>query len=220
MTTQNSINRMTSVLKTDSIASDGYEQFSIATVNKYRMGIDADDSDSFKIAYGSSLGVNDYFVMDTDGNLTLPYQPAFFATMTTSVSSVTGDGTVYTIIQDVEKYDVGANYNNANGIFTAPVDGYYFLSAALAYQMGFITGATYFLQYIKTTKRNYVLNNLPGRKRVNNFYAVTNTIKTVGSVIANMDAGDTAYHVVEGVGGLKNGNVYIYTTFLSGFLAT
>lgn len=72
-------------------------------------------------------GLNTGFVMDAGGRVTLPLQPKFLA-----VNSATDAGISATptdIVCDTEVYDIGANYNNATGIFTAPVAGYYAILA-------------------------------------------------------------------------------------------
>jgi hypothetical protein len=57
--------------------------------------------------------------------------PNFEADSNTSQTNVTGDGTNYTVIFDQEFVDVGNNYNNATGVFTAPVTGNYMFFAAV-----------------------------------------------------------------------------------------
>lgn len=59
------------------------------------------------------------FAIDSSGRVTTPSQPVFKAYRSASTS---GAGV---IVFNNEVYDVGNNYNNSNGLFTAPVAGYY-----------------------------------------------------------------------------------------------
>jgi len=88
----------------------------------YYIGLD-DTDDDFKIGLGSAVGTTAHMVFDETGAITTPLNPAFKATGS-SVSNVTGDGTVYQIIFNTEVFD--ANGDHSNGVFTAPVSGNYF----------------------------------------------------------------------------------------------
>lgn len=62
--------------------------------------------------------------LDT-GEITYPLLPAFLAYNSATDTNVTGAGADYTVICDTEVFDQGADYNNATGIFTAPITGRY-----------------------------------------------------------------------------------------------
>ena len=53
---------------------------------------------------------------------------AAFSAYRSSTGSVAGGAT---IVWDSERYDVNDDYNEANGFFTCPQDGYYFFSISL-----------------------------------------------------------------------------------------
>jgi len=88
----------------------------------FHIGLD-DTDDDLKIGLGSAVGTTAHMVFDETGAITTPLNPAFKATGS-SVSNVTGDGTVYQIIFNTEIFD--ANGDHSNGVFTAPVAGNYF----------------------------------------------------------------------------------------------
>ena len=72
------------------------------------------------IAHSVSTDFVERFRVDNAGRVTMPYQPAFHATTTTS--NTTGTDITYT----TTVFDIGSNLNLATGRFTAPVAGTYF----------------------------------------------------------------------------------------------
>ena len=61
--------------------------------------------------------------IDSDGQVTTPLQPMFFAQRSTYVANVTGDGKVYTVTFDSEIGDIGSNFNTSTHQFTSPIAG-------------------------------------------------------------------------------------------------
>lgn len=85
-----------------------------------------------KFDAGLSSYDDTHFGVDSNGyvtNLAAPIQSAFSAYVSSTVSNVTGDGTLYRIIWDTENYDSNGDYDNTTGIFTAPYDGLYVFHA-------------------------------------------------------------------------------------------
>ena len=118
------------------------------------------------------------------GNVTNPNQPAFLATLGSTIVNVTGDDTVYTIVFDNEVFDQGANFNGTT-TFTAPVTGKYPLSAS-AMISGMLATHGYCIVQIVTSNRTY--RAYLGSAAMNIFDPWTVFL----SVLADMDAGDTA----------------------------
>ena len=59
--------------------------------------------------------------IDSDGVITMPYQPAFHSRGGTSLSASTNN----VIIGGATEFNTGGHYSTSNGRFTAPVDGVY-----------------------------------------------------------------------------------------------
>lgn len=125
-------------------------------------------------------------------------QPAFLVINSATDSNVTGDNTEVTIDFDTEKYDIGDNF--ASDTFTAPVTGKYFLSTAV-HISGIEAGDGMKLS-IKTSNREYTIQQM---------YTTVDTSMAL-SVIADMDAADTAYVAVTVAGGDKDVSIYADTS--------
>jgi len=68
--------------------------------------------------------------IDGSGRVTMPYQPAFNA----YISSATNIASSWQeVVYNNICYNNGSHYNTSNGRFTAPVSGYYFFSYALTF---------------------------------------------------------------------------------------
>ena len=67
-----------------------------------------------------------WMTVSADEEVNMPLQPVFAHTTqhTTDNENETGDGTLYTILFNTQKFDIGSN-TDANGVFTAPITGVY-----------------------------------------------------------------------------------------------
>lgn len=187
----NAINNAGASLTIDPGASgDSFVQFNINATGEFRIGVDDDASDAFKISQGSALGTNDTFVMTAAGERTLPLQPSFLAILSTTALNVTGTGAFYTYIPDTEIWDINGDYNNGTGVFTAPITGKY------AFQLGgALIGCTTNTQIslkLTTSNRSYQYNF--------NRAASSSNVQLNFSPICDMDSGDTATFQILGAG--------------------
>ena len=154
--------------------------------------------------------------LDT-GEITYPLQSAFLAALSATTGGVTGAGTAYTVICDTEVFDQNADYNNTTGVFTAPITGRYALYSNI--QTASLTASmTRALQTISTSNRTY----RTGSASAGVAKTDTNTYTMTGSVLADMDAADTASLTITISNGTSNaatvGGTSGITTF-SGMLA-
>lgn len=160
-------------------------------------------------ATGTLIKAND------SGEIVTPLQPTFQAYVATTITNVTGDGTVYTVIFDTETFDLGGDFNLGTGTFTAPVTGKYFFQYTVLIVGG--TAITAVASRIVTTARTYILNG-------SNQVGSTTTSSGDMAVIADMTAADTATFAVtttdgsgkvDDVSGTTSGNL---RTWVSGRL--
>lgn len=111
-----------------------------------------------------------------------------------SVANVTGDGTIASVVCDVEVYDTNNAYDPVTGIFTAPFTGHYFISWNVNlnnYTSGGIS-VKFTQSSIVTSNRTYqILNRLTIPRNLTTVGITPNSEYTPMFVIADMDAADT-----------------------------
>ena len=140
---------------------------------------------------------NTYIVPTTANEVTAPAQPAFRAYLSSQKSSVTGDGSTYTIIFNTELYDQNADFDVATGIFTAPVTGRYQLSTTVAC-LDIDANHTDYLIQISTS--NWSNDQVI---RLNPSGLFSNATMFTASSFKEMDAADTARITLTISGGTK-----------------
>lgn len=152
------------------------------------------ENDSFFIGADYGVAVGDVVDFDpilgiVNGQVIKLNQSRFSAWRNGDVNNITGDSTVYTVVFNTEEYDIGGNYNNSTGVFTASVDGVQILSTGIHWE-GATSGAGHDRMEIE-----FILSN--GNKQICsvdpiNVQRTANFGQWSGSVNIHMDAGDTA----------------------------
>ena len=124
-------------------------------------------------------------VLDADGAVTKPKQPAFLARPSARQANL-AINTTHTVVFDSEIFDQNADFSS--NTFTAPVTGKYQLNVHLLIQQ-MDTATDFYYINLKTSNRNY------DQYWDNDDKAGDNQNGAGVSVVAlaDMDAGDTAY---------------------------
>jgi len=174
----------------------------------FHIGLD-DSADSLTIGLGSTLGTTSHMVFDSIGAVTKPLQPAFLATPSSAQSSLAVQSNV-TIVFGTEVYDQNGDF--ASNTFTAPVTGKYHLSANISFshldQDADFIGIT-----LITSNRNYAFLIDP-----EGFDKDISYMTFPLTVVADMDASDTAYVVYYQSAGANSVDVSTGQTSFSGCL--
>jgi hypothetical protein len=125
--------------------------------------------------------------IDSTERVTMPLQPSFSAYLTSNANGVVGGATTYHITNAfTEHFDIGGNFNAANGTFTAPVTGKYIL-ATWIHVGGIDTAHSYYEAMFTTSNFQYRFDH----NELDSGFAGTWYAK--GTIVADMDASDTAY---------------------------
>jgi hypothetical protein len=168
-------------------SGDSYVTCNQHPTYSWSFGMSSANSQAFQLSNSGYLHNGSiFFSMSQAGQLNLPGQPAFFAVQSANVINVTGDGTPYKVINDTIIFNIGSNYNNSTGIFTAPVTGKYRLSYS-SWIQNVGVGTQYSAQITTTSKRYIGFAGSPLAIKDS-----TNNIVTSGCFLCDMIAGDVA----------------------------
>tara|TARA_R100000544_G_scaffold21742_1_gene10755 strand:+ start:1118 stop:2092 length:975 start_codon:yes stop_codon:yes gene_type:complete len=188
-------------------SSSGQLIFMDAGTNRARIGV---PTGTTTLSLSGSNTLTGDVVITADGEVTMPTQPCFAVTSAGNQNNIAINSDV-TVVLDTEIFDVGANF--ASNTFTAPVTGKYQLNASVRVQ-ALDSAAAYYYVLIKTSNRNYAVIFDPDFGQDAAFWSFAN------SALADMDANDTAFVLIQQSGGTAQTDiVYASTwTFFNGAL--
>jgi hypothetical protein len=146
------------------------------------------------------------------GNITAPTNPAFNVRLSTDQLNFAINGWVK-VLFDTERFDQGSNFNTTTNTFTAPVTGKYQLNAMVRLD-AMDAAADYYQIEVITSNASYRYTIDPG-----GFGSDPSYWSIPVSVLADMDASDTAYVNVYQGGGTAQTDVQGTESNFSGFLA-
>lgn len=173
------------VIASESGGGNAYISYS-GNVISFSHGQDKAESNSWKLVVGATFpGTIDVMTSTIDGEVTFPATPAFLATLATTVSNVTGDGTLYTVVYDTEIFDQNSDFDGAS-TFTAPVNGIYTFKCGIF--LGGLLNTHLFCEMGIVTSNLTFLGNVIDPGNVEN---PDNEYSSLMTVTALMDAGDT-----------------------------
>jgi len=206
----NSINKKSSSFTIDPGASiDSFTQYSINGTPEFIIGVD-DTDDSFRISQGSSLGTTDTFKIDSDGLIIKPLNPCCGEQAANQIN-ITGDATNHIItFTSSEFFDQGGNFSSP--YLTAPITGRYLLTASVTLS-GYNSGHTQ-NQYRLNTSNRYYTQFCRAYSAIN----PSTQYSFSGSMIADLDVGDTAWCSIYVSDGTKIVDVVGAYTYFSGCL--
>ena len=148
----------------------------------YHIGLD-DSADTLVIGKGSALGTTTAMSFDENGIILKPLQPAFLVEGSGQTNLSLNATTVITFGTPI--FDQNSDFDTSTETFTAPVTGKYQFNMSIRCDQVDIT-----TQY--TAPQIFTSNKLYSFIWTNNgFDADLDYITFTGSVLADMDAGDT-----------------------------
>jgi hypothetical protein len=184
--------------------------------NAFDAGLSGGDDDRNAIVWnerGTSLlfGTNNIERMriNAAGIVTKPLQPAFLAQGANAQNNI-AVGSTSTILLPSERFD--NNNDFSSNTFTAPVTGKYQLNSHV-YLLQMPTNSSYFETYLVTSNKTYAGAITPSSYGGGGISYISIEI----AVLADMDAGDTAFLRISQGSGTQSTDVHQNTSF-SGYL--
>ena len=158
---------------------------------------------------GATISFTEVMKIDANGQVTKPLQPAFSVTDSGPQSDYATNSTV-TIGFDTEVFDVNGDF--ASSTFTAPVTGKYVLCGNITFS-NLDQDADFTSVTIDTSNRNYTnIIDPEGFDKDLSYFSFTIT------VVADMDASDTAKMTFYQSGGAAVADLAVGQSYFSGYL--
>ena len=198
-------NGMTIVSGTD---SGGRFCFSDNTASPQRGMIEYDHpSDSFLISTAGTQALK----IDSSGAITKALQPAFQVSYSAGGVSNLTTNQFNNLAFSAETFDIGSNHDGTT--FTAPVTGKYMFAISLTF-LNLDKDHTNWEMVLVTSNRNYQTSNTFDDWLEVDAGAITGHL----TVLADMDASDTAFIKIAPTGGASQTDIHS-TSYWSGYLA-
>ena len=186
--------------------SSQYAQFKDDSDRLKIQGMIADKDMHFVVNNGGSEATS--IVIDSTGAVTKPLQPAFLGSVVSTQSNLSsGDHILFPTIRSINR---GADYSSS--IFTADISGLYQFNVHVSVT-GLDRTATFVRLQLVTTNQTYSFDIRPAQ-----LYDSAPTHHAFdGSILADLDVGDTAFVRWSQSGGSVTADVFD-SSFFSGFL--
>ena len=176
----------------------------------FHIGLD-DSADSLTIGLGSALGTTSHMVIDAAGAITKPLQPAFMVHPGATAQNNFAASAITNVDFGTERFDLSGDF--ASNTFTAPVSGVYHFDINLNFN-GFDQDFTYVWLILATSNSDYYIHLIQGNMADDDGY-----MNFGGSILADMDASDTAFVKLQIQGGAAQMDIITQTSSsFSGYL--
>tara|TARA_R100001509_G_scaffold60786_1_gene33583 strand:- start:226 stop:762 length:537 start_codon:yes stop_codon:yes gene_type:complete len=149
----------------------------------------------------SLLSTSTALALDANGHITKPLQSAFSAHKNGTNQNNLSTSVGTTVTFSTERFDVNSDFNTSTSTFTAPVTGKYFFTVTLRLE-NTDTAADFIISKIVTSNEKYSFIFDPNAFDIDAVYFG----QTV-TILADMDANDTAYIEVRISGGTAQTDV-------------
>lgn len=175
-------------------SADAFYQAVVSGTTTWSFGVDNSDSDAYVLSASATPGTTNVMRVATTGEINYPLQSSFLAYLGSSDANVTGDGTNFVIGSTTaltEVFDQNSDFSTAT--FTAPVTGRYLFCGNVLTQQ--VTTAMQSQFNLNTSNNVYPF--------CNNELSDNGNYTCTFSVIADMDAADTATMSIQFTAGTK-----------------